>query len=138
MALYASSSHKKKNKKFKSCTHKGTQETTGQSDNMGPKKTFLKKDGDRCFFCKKKGHMKKECAKFKAWMSKRGLTGNDSLTLVCESNLSEAPSSSWWLDSGATNHVAFTIQGFINRRKPNKDESKLTVGNNEKADVMFV
>ena len=29
--------------------------------------------------------MKKECAKFKAWMSKRGLTGNDSLTLVCES-----------------------------------------------------
>ena len=45
---------------------------------------------------------------------------------------------SWWLDSGATNHVAFTIQGFINRRKPNKDESKLTVGNNEKADVMFV
>ena len=138
LALYASSSHKKKNKKFKSRTHKGTQETTGQSDNMGPNKTFLKNDGDRCFFCKKKGHMKKECAKFKAWMSKRGLTSNDSLTLVCESNLSEAPSSSWWLDSGATNHVAFTIQGFINRRKPNKDESKLTVGNNEKADVMFV
>ena len=138
MALYAASYHKKKNKKFKSRTHKGTQETTSQSDNMGPKKTFLKKDGDRCFFCKKKGHMKKECAKFKAWMSKRGLTGNDFLTLVCESNLSEAPSSSWWLDSGATNHVAFTIQGFINRRKPNKDESKLTMGNNEKADVMFV
>ena len=137
LALYAASSHKKKNKKFKSHTHKGTQETTGQSDNMGPKKTFLKKDGDRCFFCKKKGHMK-ECVKFKAWMSKRGLTGNDSLTLVCESNLSEALSSSWWLDSGATNHVAFTIQGFINQRKLNKDESKLTMGNNEKADVMFV
>ena len=45
--------------------------------------------------------MKKECAKFIAWMSKRGLTGNDFLTLVNESNLSEAPSSSWWLDSGA-------------------------------------
>ena len=30
------------------------------------------------------------------------------------------------------------LQGFINRRKPNKDESKLTVGNNEKAEVMFV
>ena len=26
-------------------------------------------------FCKKKGHMKKDCSKFKAWMSKRGLTG---------------------------------------------------------------
>ena len=31
-----------------------------------------------------------------------------------------------------------SLQGFINRRKPNQDESKLTVGNNEKADVMFV
>ena len=73
MALYAASSHKKKNKKFKSHTHKGTQETTGQSDNMGPKKTFLKKDGDRCFFCKKKGHMKKECANLKLGCPNVGL-----------------------------------------------------------------
>ena len=71
-------------------------------------------------------------------MSKREPTGNDSLALVCESNLSEAPSSSWWLDSGVTNHVAFTIQGFINRRKLNQDESRLTVGNNEKVYVVFV
>ena len=138
LALYVSSSHKRKNKKSRNRTHKGTHDTTSQSDNMGPKKTSFKRDGDCCFFCKKKGHIKKECTKFKAWLSKREPTGNDSLALVCESNLSEAPSSSWWLDIGATNHVVFTIQGFINRRKPNQDESKLTVGNNEKADVMFV
>ena len=102
------------------------------------KKTSFKRDGDRCFFFKKKGHIKKDCAKFKAWLSKREPRGNDSLALVCESNLSEAPSSSWWLNNGATNHVAFTIQGFINWRKPNQDESRLTVGNNEKADVVFV
>ena len=138
LALYVSSSHKRKNKKSRNRTHKGTHDTTGQSDNMGPKKTSFKRDGDRCFFYKKKGHIKKDCAKFKAWLSKREPTGNDSLALVCESNLSEAPSSSWWLDSGATNHVAFTIQGFINRRKPNQDESKLTVGNNEKADVILI
>ena len=138
MALYVSSSHKRKNKKSRNCTHKGTHDTTSQSDNMGPKKTSFKRDGDRCFFCKKKGHIKKDCAKFKAWLSKREPIGNDSLALVCESNLSEAPSSSWWLDSSATNHVAFTIQGFINRRKPNQDESRLTVENNEKADVVFV
>ena len=71
-------------------------------------------------------------------MSKREPTGNDSLAFVYESNLSEAPSSSWWLDSDATNHLAFTIHGFINRRKPNQDESRLTVGNNEKVDVVFV
>ena len=138
LALYVSSSHKRKNKKSRNRTHKGTHDTTGQSDNMGPKKTSFKRDGDHCFFCKKKGHINKDCAKFKAWLSKREPTGNDSLALVCESNLSKAPSSSWWLDSGATNHVAFTIHGFINRRKPNQDESKLTVGNNEKADVVFV
>ena len=138
LALYVSSTHKRKNKKSRNRTHKGTHDTIGQSDNMGPKKTSIKRDGDRRFFCKKKGHIKKDCAKFKAWLSKREPTGNDSLALVCESNLLEAPFSSWWLDSGATNHVAFTIQGFINRRKPNQDESKLTVGNNEKADVMFV
>ena len=138
LALYVSSSHKRKNKKSRNRTHKGTHDTTGQSDNMGPKKTSFKRDGNRCFFCKKKGHIKKDCEKFKAWLSKREPTGNDSLALVCESNLSKAPSSSWWLDSGATNHVAFIIQGFINRRKPNQDESKLTVGNNEKADVVFV
>ena len=94
MALYVSSSHKRKNKKSRNRTHKGTHDTTGQSDNMGPKKTSFKRDGDRCFFCKKKGHVKKDCAKFKAWLSKREPTGNDSLALVCESNLSEAPSSS--------------------------------------------
>ena len=138
LALYVSSSHKRKNKKSRNRTHKGTHDTTGQSNNIGPKKTSFKRDGDRCFFCKKKGHIKKDCEKFKAWLSKREPIGNDSLALVCESNLSEAPSSSWWLDSGATNHVAFTIQRFINWRKPNQDESKLTVGNNEKADVMFV
>ena len=138
LALYVSSSHKRKNKKSRNRTHKGTHDTSGQSDNMGPKKTSFKRDGDRCFFCKKKGHIKKDCAKFKAWLSKREPTSNDSLALVCESNLSEALSSSWWLDSGATNHVAFTIRGFINQRKPNQDESKFTVGNNEKADVVFV
>ena len=67
LALYVSCSHKRKNKKSRNRTH----DTTGQSDNMGPKKTSFKRDGDRCFFCKKKGHIKKDCAKFKAWLSKR-------------------------------------------------------------------
>ncbi|XP_059629983.1 uncharacterized protein LOC132272940 [Cornus florida] len=26
----------------------------------------------KCFFCKKKGHMKKECLKYKAWLLKKG------------------------------------------------------------------
>ena len=137
-ALVASSSSNKKGKGPMLHTHKGTRPTTGPSGKLGKKKASFKKDSDRCFFCKKKGHMKKDCTKYKNWLAKNEHAGNDSLALVCESNLSEASSSSWWLDSGATNHVAFTIQGFINRRKPNPDESKLIVGDNNKADVEFM
>ncbi|KAL1352152.1 hypothetical protein AAHE18_06G146300 [Arachis hypogaea] len=31
----------------------------------------MKKESARCFFCKKKGHMKKECPKFKVWLEKK-------------------------------------------------------------------
>ncbi|XP_052734206.1 uncharacterized protein LOC128196733 [Vigna angularis] len=36
-----------------------------------PAQPVIKKES-RCFFCKKKGHMKKECQKFKDWLEKKG------------------------------------------------------------------
>ncbi|GAV62998.1 UBN2 domain-containing protein [Cephalotus follicularis] len=98
VALYVAGSNSYKGKKSKTYTNKvahGTTKEPGQSSNMGPNKVSFKKNGDHCFFCKKKGHMKKDCLKYKAWLAKRENTCNDSLALVCESNLSEAPSSSW-------------------------------------------
>ena len=35
-------------------------------------KASIKKEST-CFFCKKKGHMKKDCAKHKAWLEKKGI-----------------------------------------------------------------
>ncbi|WJX17016.1 hypothetical protein P8452_06978 [Trifolium repens] len=36
-----------------------------------PPQPIIKKES-ACFFCKKKGHMKKDCLKFKSWFDKKG------------------------------------------------------------------
>src|ERR1044072_9256079 len=47
-----------------------------------PPQAVIKKD--KCFFCKKKWHMKKDCLKFKNWLEKKGTP----FTFVCyESNM---------------------------------------------------
>ena len=37
------------------------------------------KESEDCFFCKKRGHIKKECTKYHAWRVKKGMF----FTLVC-------------------------------------------------------
>ena len=62
-----------------------------------------------------------------------------SLALVYfESNIVDVPSDTWWFDSGATTHVAITLQGFINKQKPSLKEAKLRVACNLEVDVKFV
>ena len=58
---------------------------------------------------------------------------------VCfEYNLFNVPLDSWWLDSGATVHVATSLQGIRNLRKPSEKESKLKVGNEVGIDVEHI
>ena len=58
------------------------------------KSVLMKKDGnkDKCRFCKKKGHWKKDCLKYKKWLEKKG-----NLTFVCyESNFTEVSDNAWF------------------------------------------
>ena len=91
----------------------------------GPFQGGIKKES-KCFFCKKKGHMKKDCIKFKAWLEKKGI----SISHFCyESNMVDVSNNTWWIDSGSTIHISNTLQGFLNQRKPVGSEQYIYSGN---------
>jgi hypothetical protein len=60
----------------------------------------------KCFWCRKKGHVKRDCNHFKNWLEKKGTP----LALVYfESNLVDIPLNSWWIDTGASIHVTNSL-----------------------------
>ena len=70
-----------------------------------PIHAVIKKES-KCFFCKKKGHMKKDCFKYKLWLDKKG----KSTSLVgYESNMADVCHNTWWIDSGSTIHISNTL-----------------------------
>ena len=89
----------------------------------------------KCFWCRKKGHVKKDCNHFKNWLEKKGTP----LALVYfESNLVDVPLNSWWIDTGASIYVTNSLQEFKSKRRPNDGEIAVYMGNGEKALVEFI
>ncbi|KAG8365801.1 hypothetical protein BUALT_Bualt17G0009600 [Buddleja alternifolia] len=119
----ASKGFKPKSKKFKKKgPAKVPQVTNGKKEDKA----------DNCHFCKREGHYQKDCPKPKAWFEKKG-TFN---VYVCsESNLSEVPSNTWWLDSGATTHVSNMMQGFLTIQSIDPSKNFLFMGNRRKAPI---
>lgn len=82
----------------------------------------------KCYFCKKPGHMKKDCNGYKSWVVKRGIfLPKPSFSI--EINLINVQPFSFWLDSGSPLHITNTLQGFIRKRAPRSDENHVCVGN---------
>lgn len=80
-----------------------------QNKNFSGPKGVIKKS-DQCKFCKKKSHWQKDCFKFKTWLEKKKSSPGIPLALVCfESSLVDVPLNSWWLDSGASIHIANSL-----------------------------
>ena len=96
-----------------------------------PKKSLFKGNYK---FCKKYGHKRIVCFKFKKWLEKKK-KGNP-LALVCfESNNINVPSNSWWLDTSATIHVTNFMQALRNLRRSSEGELIVRLGNGDKVQV---
>jgi len=72
--------------------------------------TKIQKKNDKCHFYRKSGHFQKDCIKCRAWFKRKG----EHNAYICfESNLTEVPHNTWWIDSGCTTHVSNVMQGFL-------------------------
>jgi hypothetical protein len=83
-----------------------------------------------------KGHYKKDCSDYlKMIMAKKG---ENIITFINESLYVQYSKSTWWIDSGATIHVANSLQGFRSTRPTKRIERHIKVANGVRADVEAV
>lgn len=82
-----------------------------------------------CFHCKIPGHLKKNCFKWKAWKKKQGISSANKVTEcnmviahpesspkvinACFNVKNSQKSNTWYLDSGATSHMACKRDLFV-------------------------
>jgi len=73
----------------------------------------------KCLFCKKKGHVKKDCMIYQKWLSKKGSL----VSCACyESNFSYVSNNTCWINFCSSIHVANIMQRFLTQRKPTRCE----------------
>ena len=87
--------------------------------NKGKKKNYTK---GKCFYYGEKGHWKRNCLKFRAANNKS--MKSSFLLEIC---LVQNPTNPWCVDSGCTNHICNTLQGFEETRKLNEGDLFLTL-----------
>ena len=89
-------------------------------------------DRNTCKWCKKEGHYQKNCIEFLKHLNRKG---KDYITFVDESLFLNYEKSTWWIDSGATVHVANSLQGFRTSRIVPRGERSIRVANGVEAEV---
>ncbi|MCQ7016867.1 DDE-type integrase/transposase/recombinase, partial [Clostridioides difficile] len=83
--------------------------------------SIAKKQRNKCFKCKRIGHWKKDCPRSK----EKGI----SHSLVTETCLAVLSTGTWCVDTGATDHVCNSLQGFQETRRLRDGEITVYMGN---------
>ncbi|RVW24034.1 Retrovirus-related Pol polyprotein from transposon TNT 1-94 [Vitis vinifera] len=86
----------------------------------------------QCHFCHKKGHKRRDCFGFKAWLEKKGKT---QCLVSYESYLVIIPPNSWWIDTGASIHITNSLQGYLTSKRLSKGERTITLGNGTEVEI---
>ena len=76
---------------------------------IAPPSGGVKNSKGKCFHCKMSGHWKTHCPNF---ITKKKNKPGNSFSLVIETFLMVVSTTSWCVDSGATDHICTTMQGF--------------------------
>ena len=82
-----------------------------------PPQEEIKKES-KCFFCKKKGHKKNDCPKFKKQLEKKG----NSISFIYYESDMVVNHDTWQVDYNSIIHVTNTLQGLQNLKKPLRSE----------------
>lgn len=82
-----------------------------------------RKETRECFHCKIKGHIKRDCRKWKAEKEK----GHEKEEGLMALNTSHRAANVWVADSGATSHMAYDVQSFSTLTKLDKP-AEVTIG----------
>ena len=98
--------------------------------NKGKKKNYTK---GKCFYYGEKGHWKRNCPKFRA-ANNKSMKSSFLLEICSVQN----PTNPWCVDSGCTNHICNTLQGFEETRKLNEGDLFLTLADGSKIPVVAV
>lgn len=107
-------------------------EKDGESETALKASNYRNKSTDKaCFFCKKPGHFRNKCVKYKEWQSRQNSNNADvkqNANIVAKAGSDEylfvtsSMNDGWLIDSGATCHIANSRNGFLEFSEDNHDK----------------